>query len=240
MTNLVDIQHLAYKIGPKKIFTDLNLSFEQGKIIALLGENGAGKTTLMRILATLNKRTQGKIMINGKTIGTPTKSDVSFLDELKDFKKSDRLSQIIHFYKRMYPNFNARKAAELMMFMALDEKAKLGSLSTGNRQKFNLVVTLAQKAKLYLLDEPLRGVDILAREKIIRALIQWFDEDSSILISTHHVGEMDAVIDDMMILKNQVIIAHTAADAIRATYGQDLESYYRAIYENGGLNHESI
>jgi ABC-2 type transport system ATP-binding protein len=240
MTNLVEIKNLAYKMGPKKIFTDLNLTLEQGKIIALLGENGAGKTTLIRILAGFNKRMQGNILSNGQTLGVRTKAQVSFLDELKDFKKSDRLGQIIRFYKRLYPDFDSEKAAELMAFMALDEKAKLGSLSTGNRQKFSLVVTLSRKAKLYLLDEPLSGVDILAREKIIRAMIQWFDEESSILISTHHIGEMDTITDDVIVLKNQVIIDHASADDIRAVYGKDLESYYREIYGTGDLNNENI
>lgn len=234
MTNLVEINHLAYKMGQKKIFTDLNLTLEKGKIIALLGENGAGKTTLIKILAALNKRMQGEILINGERLSLITKSQVSYLDELKDFTNSEKLSRIITFYERMYPDFDCNRAQELMDFMALDNKLRLKSLSTGNRQKFNLVIALSRRAKLYLLDEPLSGVDILAREKIISALIKWFYEDSSILISTHHISEMEAVVDDVVILKDRVIIEHQSADDIRSLHGKNLEGYYRDIYTNGG------
>ncbi len=133
----------------------------------------------------------------------------------------------------MYPDFDCNRAQELMDFMALDNKLRLKSLSTGNRQKFNLVIALSRRAKLYLLDEPLSGVDILAREKIISALIKWFDEDSSILISTHHISEMEAVVDDVVILKDRVIIEHQSADDIRSLHGKNLEGYYRDIYTNG-------
>lgn len=234
MTNLVQINHLAYRMGPKKIFTDLNLTLEKGKIIALLGENGAGKTTLIKILAALNKRMQGEILINGERLSPITKSQVSYLDELKDFTKSEKLSRIITFYERMYPDFDRQRAQELMDFMVLDGKMKLRSLSAGNRQKFNLVVSLSRKAKLYLLDEPLSGIDILAREKIIAALIKWFDEESTILISTHHISEMEAVVDDVVILKDQVIVEHQSADDIRSLHGKNLEDFYREIYTEGG------
>lgn len=134
----------------------------------------------------------------------------------------------------MYPDFDRQCAQELMDFMGLDGKMKLRSLSAGNHQKFNLVVSLSRKAKLYLLDEPLSGIDILAREKIIAALIKWFDEESTILISTHHISEMEAVVDDVVILKDKVIVEHQSADDIRSLHGKNLESFYREIYTERG------
>jgi len=226
----VSISHLGYKNGFKTIFQDLDLTLKRGKMIALLGENGAGKTTLMRILANVAKNITGEVKIDGIPLGIETKKKVSFLDTLSAFNRFEKLRNILMFYRMMYEDFDFNKAYDLMNFMNLDMDGKLGSLSTGNGEKFRMALALSRKASLYLLDEPLSGVDILAREKIIQALIQEFTENSSILVSTHHIAEMESMIDDVLIMKDQKIVIHKSADEIREETSLGLEAYYREIY----------
>jgi ABC-2 type transport system ATP-binding protein len=234
MNNLVEVSGVQYKIGAHEIFHDLSLEIGCGKLVALLGENGAGKTTLMRILSGVAKNYRGSVSIDGQAIGPATKAKVSYLSDLSDFTKDTKLQQIIRFYQDVYADFDSERATQLMGFMGLDDQVRLQSLSTGNVQKFMMVLTLARRASLYLLDEPLSGVDILARERIIKAMIEFFSDDATIFISTHHIGEMEQVVDDVVIMKNQEIIVHAPADDIRETSGQGLEEYYRTAYTQGG------
>ncbi|MDR3157389.1 MAG: ABC transporter ATP-binding protein [Lactobacillales bacterium] len=229
-TDLVTISQMGYKNGFKTIFRDLNLNLGYGKIIALLGENGAGKTTMMRILANIAKNSTGVVKIEGDFVGFATKSKVSYLDALSGFQKSEKLKDVIEFYQTMYADFDRERVNELMKFMKLDLDEKLGSLSKGNREKFMLVVAFSRVVPLYLLDEPLSGVDIVARNKIIQSLIKWLNEDSSIVISTHHIVEIERIVDEVVVMKDQEIIIHKSVDEIRQESANSLEDYYRKIY----------
>lgn len=231
MNDLVKVEQLSYRKGMKQIFNALDFSIQSGKIIALIGENGSGKTTIMRLLAGLALNWKGQILIDGCVVGTKTKSFVAYLEDKNNYQPNQRLEEIISFYDRFYTDFDKRRAYELLRFMNLSESEKIGNLSKGNAEKFALSMTLARIAKLYLLDEPLSGVDLLSREKIIQSLLQWFEEDSSIIITTHQLREIENIIDEVLFLRDGKIILHESLETMKEVKHKDLEALYREVYE---------
>lgn len=200
-----------------------------GQLVVLLGENGVGKTTLMRIISDLNKGYTGTINLNGIT-DEKRKMLVSYSDSLLAFNNRDTLGHILNFYQHAYPNFKSQRAQELMTFMNLNYAQRLGELSKGNREKFVIVLTLSRKAVLYLLDEPLSGIDIFSRDKIISSLIKWIDDDTILLVSTHHVNELEQIIDSAIFLKNGKVLDHKNVETIRREDGLSVQDYYRQMY----------
>jgi ABC-2 type transport system ATP-binding protein len=231
MKELINVDSVSYRKGMKQIFSNLHFSVSSGKIVALIGENGSGKTTIMRLLSGLALNWKGTIEIDAHSIGKETKSFVAYLEDHNSFESNQRLEQIIDFYAYFYQDFDKRRAYELLRFMNLSETEKIGNLSKGNGEKFALSMVLARKAKLYLLDEPLSGVDLLSREKIIQSLLQWFDTDSTIIITTHQLREIENIIDEVMFLRDGEIILHESLESIKEVKHKDLEGLYREVYE---------
>ncbi|MCI1632837.1 MAG: ABC transporter ATP-binding protein [Liquorilactobacillus nagelii] len=225
----LNLQHVSYKKLTKTILNDITVEIPLGRLVVLLGENGVGKTTLMRVISDLNKGYQGKISLAG--IGDERrKSLISYSDDLTSFRSKATLSDIIAFYQQGYPDFDLKRVNELLNFMRLDPLQRLGSLSKGNREKLIIALTLARRTKLYLLDEPLSGVDIFSRDKIISSLVKWIDHDSLLIISTHHLSELEQVIDDVLILKDQRLLEYRNVEDIRQNEGLSVEEYYRQTY----------
>ncbi|MBM7545115.1 ATP-binding cassette domain-containing protein [Periweissella beninensis] len=223
------IDNINYQKLNKKILTDINIEIPLGQLVVLLGENGVGKTTLMRIISDLNKGYTGTINLNGIT-DEKRKMLVSYSDSLLAFNNRDTLGHILNFYQHAYPNFKSQRAQELMTFMNLNYAQRLGELSKGNREKFVIVLTLSRKAVLYLLDEPLSGIDIFSRDKIISSLIKWIDDDTILLVSTHHVNELEQIIDSAIFLKNGKVIAQRDVESIRSDDGLSVQDYYRQVH----------
>lgn len=223
------IDNINYQKLNKKILTDINIEIPLGQLVVLLGENGVGKTTLMRIISDLNKGYTGTINLNGIT-DEKRKMLVSYSDSLLAFNNRDTLGHILNFYQHAYPNFKSQRAQELMTFMNLNYAQRLGELSKGNREKFVIVLTLSRKAVLYLLDEPLSGIDIFSRDKIISSLIKWIDDDTILLVSTHHVNELEQIIDSAIFLKNGKVLDHKNVETIRREDGLSVQDYYRQMY----------
>lgn len=230
MAELVNVVNLRYKKGTQPIFNNLNFSVSSGKIIGLIGENGVGKTTLMRLLAGIALGWTGEMTIEGLPVGTVTKNQVAFLEDRADFSSNQRLKDIITFYRTFYQDFDKIRAYELLRYMDLNESDKIGQLSKGMVEKFLLAITLARRAKLYLLDEPLSGIDLLSREKIIQSLLQWFNEDSTIIITTHQMGEIESILDEVMFLRSGEVILHESMEHIKEVKHKNLEGLYREIY----------
>lgn len=227
--SFVEVKNLRYKKRGQLIFSDLNFNLDKGRIIALLGENGSGKTTIMRLLSGLALKWQGEMTIDGISVGAKTKSRVSYLMNIDDFVTDYTIGKLLYFYQTFYPDYSPERAAALLDFMELDTRTDLKVLSRGQKEKVVLVATLARKAEIYLLDEPLSGVDLLTREKIIQSLIRWFDEDSLILLSTHQMAEIENIADEVMILKDKQIVLHQDVELLRETRGLGLENLYREV-----------
>jgi ABC-2 type transport system ATP-binding protein len=184
----------------------------------------------MKLIAGLNKTNEGRIEVDGSTDLVEKRAMISFMDDLSGFDKKTKVSAIVEFYRDNYPDFNADKYAELAEFMKLTTNESYRALSLGNKMKLQITLALSREAKVYLLDEPFNGIDILTREAIIKALVKWFSEDSVILLSTHHPAEIENVVDDLVILKDGKIITHSTPDELREAYGLGIEDYYREVY----------
>ncbi|WP_303217702.1 ATP-binding cassette domain-containing protein [Enterococcus asini] len=225
--SLVEVKNVSYGKGRKQIVKDLNFQLEPGKIVALLGENGSGKTTIIRLLAGLALRWQGTITIAQEKVGTKTKAFVALLADINDFPVDFSIEQVVAFYENMYADFDLGKARQLLTFMELGEEEQLKNLSRGNREKLALLLTLSRKAQVYLLDEPLSGIDLLSREKIIQSLVRWFDEESLLVITTHQLSEIENLVDQVLILKEGTIALHADLESVREEEGIGLEELYR-------------
>jgi len=242
MSKVLEINNLNYKKNNKVILKDINLNLDNGKIIGLLGANGAGKTTLMRLITGVNAKNSGQITVSGVEDKAARKSCVSSTYSLNSFKKGNgeinyRIKDIVQFYLDLYPDFSFEKYQAMAQFLEIPSNDKIANLSTGISEKFVIALTLARQVPLYFLDEPLNGVDIMSRKKIIKSIIQWKGDDSTIIISSHYVTEIASLLDEVVILKDQTVYQVSSVEDIQTKYHLGLEDYYEKVYE-GGLNDE--
>lgn len=231
MADLMQISALNYKKNNKVILHDVNLKVGPGHFIALAGENGAGKTTLMRLIAGVAKCQQGKIAIEGSTDSNKKKSLVSYSDTLNGFGKQETIQDIAEFYNQVYNDFSVKKFKELSKFLDVDPENKLGSLSKGMKERFMIALTLARQVKLYLLDEPFNGIDVMSRKKIIAGLLKWVADDSTVIISSHYIAEITDILDQIVVVKDETVVAHSTAEEINKKSQGDFESYFESFYQ---------
>jgi ABC-type multidrug transport system, ATPase component len=230
MSNVLTIENLTYKRSGKQILADVNLKLDSGKIIGLLGENGAGKTTLMRAIAGVNSVSEGVITVNGNTDKVAIKENVSLNDHLDGFKVNSKINELVHFYDAVYQDFSIEKYEEIASFLGVDMTEKLSALSTGTRGKLIVALTLARSVKLYLLDEPLSGIDSISRKKIISSIIRWKDDDATIVISDHYVTAIASLLDEIVIIKDQQIRELIPVEKIQTDYHLGIEAYFEKVY----------
>lgn len=216
----------------KSALNGLNLEVEEGKITGLLGPNGSGKTTFLKIAAGILKQSSGEILINGNKPGVKTKSEVSYLPDKDYIFKWMRINDAIDFFKDMYDDFDKNKALELLKFMNLEEDSKVKTLSRGMCEKFYLTLVLSRKAKLYILDEPLGGVDPVTREKILDAILENYTENSSIVITTHLVSDIERLFDDVAFISEGKIILSGNAEELRAERKMSIDEIYREVFND--------
>lgn len=230
MSKLLEIQNLTYKKSQKTILRDVNLSVEKGHFIALAGENGAGKTTLMRLISGIAKNYRGKITVDGEIKSDIKKLHVSYSDDLESFSNSTKIREIEKFYSAIYSDFSSKRYYEIAAFLDIDANNKLSSLSKGMRERLIIALVLARQTDLYLLDEPFSGIDIMSREKIIKGLLKWVDEKATVIISSHHLAEIENVIDEIIVIKDYSIHEHTKVEDIRTEHNLSIEEYFESIY----------
>lgn len=230
MEKVLSVNNLHKKIGNKEILKGLSLNLDKGKVIGILGPNGKGKTTLLNIISGFFKQTSGEVLIDGIKVGNETKKSVSFLQEKNVLNNINTINDAVIFYKSFFEDFDEKKMMELMKFMNLEKELKIKSLSKGMLEKLNLSLTLSRKAKLYILDEPISGVDIISREKIIDAIIQNIGEDSSMIITTHYVGELEGLFDEVAFLDEGKIVEINGAEELREKYNKSIEEIYKYIF----------
>lgn len=231
MANLLEIKNLSYKKNQKKILQDVNLTLQSGKIVALLGKNGAGKTTLMRIIAGIAKNYTGTVTVSDFSDLTERKAHLSFSDRLSGFRDSSKIKQLGEFYQELYADFDNKQFEQLVKFMKLDPDLRLAQMSKGMREKLIIALSFSRKTDLYLLDEPFSGIDAMARKKIIKSIILWKDEKSTILISDHFVNEIASILDEVVVIKDKTIYAHKSTEKIRES-NESIEDFYENIYED--------
>jgi len=228
--NVLEITNLSKNFGAKHILNDITFNLKKGKVLGILGPNGQGKTTLLNVISGIFKPTLGTVTINGMLLGRETKEFVSYLQEKDYLFRWMKVNDALKFYKDFFSDFDVNKALNLLKFMNIQTDAKLKSLSKGMLEKVALSLTLSRNCNLYILDEPISGVDIISRDKIINAIIDNLDNNASMIITTHYVGELEQLFDEVIFLGEGSIIENGDAEELRIKYGTSIDQIYRKVF----------
>lgn len=227
---MLECSKLKKEYFKKTAVCDISLRLEKGRVYALLGPNGSGKTTFMKMAAGLVKPTQGTILYENKPIGVASKRDIAYMSTEPYFYSFMTVESVGKYYKDFFADFDEALYRELIEQMELRRADKVTRLSSGMMAKLKVAVTIARKAKLYLLDEPLNGIDLIAREKIITAILKAAREDSTIVISSHLVDELESIVDSVIFIRDGVNILAGDAEAVREEQGKSIVDLYRELY----------
>ena len=217
--------------GNKAILKDINFTITKGKIIGLLGKNGTGKSTLIKLINDLLTPTSGKILVNGKEVGVDTKKVVSYLPERTYLDKSMTVDKVIKFFKDFYTDFDSEKAIKLLRDLGLDTTQKLSKMSKGMQEKVQLVLVMSRKADLYILDEPLGGVDPATRDYILDTILTNVNKDSSVLISTHLISDVEKILDEVIFIDNGKIILQSNSNELRKKESGSIDEIFRRMFK---------
>lgn len=233
---MINIKNLNKKYRNKIILDNINLNIEKGKIIGLLGPNGSGKTTLMKILLNITKEDSGEIYINNKKKSEETNKYISFLPDAPFIDKDLSINEARNYFKFFYTDFNDKKFENLINKLNLNLKDKIKNLSKGNIEKLNLILILSRDAKIYILDEPIAGVDIVTRNEILKLIIENISDESTAIISTHLIKDIEHIFDQVMFLKDANIDKIYNVEDIRINKNISVEDLYLEYF--GGENYD--
>ena len=230
MSNLVEIKELGKCYGKKKVMNNLSLSLESGRIVGILGPNGSGKSTLIKMMAGVLKPTSGQIIINGYPVGVNTKKIVSYLPERTYLNPSMKVKEAVDYFADFYEDFSKQKALDMLEKFGINEQDKIKSLSKGTREKVQIVLVMSREAEVYLLDEPMGGVDPAARDYILKTILTNYNENASVIITTHLISDVEKVLDDVVFIKNGEIVFHKDVDVIREEKNMSIDSLFREVF----------
>ena len=216
--------------GNYPVIDNLDLTIESGHIIGLLGPNGSGKTTIIKMINGLLRPTRGQVLIEGNAPGPETKEVISYLPERTYLEAQKTVADIIEFFTDFYKDFRLERAREMLHALNINEKSLLKTLSKGTKEKVQLILVMSRAAKLYILDEPIAGVDPATRDYIIRTIINNYDKEASVLICTHLISDIEEVLDDVIFLKDGHITLHCPAAEIREKYGVSVDKHFREVF----------
>jgi len=228
---LLEIKGLNKSFDNKEILKDINLSIKSGKIIGLLGKNGVGKTTLIKLINDLLTPTSGEILIKGQKIGVETKKVISYLPERTYLNKQMKVSEVISYFEDFYDNFDSDKAKKLLKDLDLDVNQKLSKMSKGMQEKVQLVLVMSRNADLYVLDEPLGGVDPATRDYILDTILSNFNENASVIISTHLIYDIEKILDEVIFIDKGKIVLQSDADKLRNNEKASIDEIFRRMFK---------
>ena len=231
MSGLVEIHNLTKTYDKKKeALHDLTLTLPRGKIIGLLGPNGSGKTTLIKLLNGLLVPDSGEILIDGEKPGPSTKAKVSYLPERTYLKNGATIRELLSCFQDFYEDFRADRAKEMLAALQIEENARIRTLSKGTREKVQLILVMSRDASLYILDEPIAGVDPAARDYILRTIITNYNENATVLISTHMITDIENILDEVIFMKEGNLLLQTSVEEIREEKGKSVDAYFREVF----------
>ena len=228
---LLQCINLNKSFGKKKVLKAVNLTIPRGKIIGLLGKNGTGKSTLIKSINNLLTIDSGNILINGKEIGVESKKIISYLPERTYLDKTMTVEQVLKYFEDFYDNFDVKKAKRLLKDLNLDLKEKLSKMSKGMQEKVQLVLVMSRDAELYILDEPLGGVDPATRDYILDTILTNFNENASIIISTHLISDVERILDEVIFINDGKIILQAASDELRTKENGSIDEIFRRMFK---------
>ena len=221
---------LTKRYGGKTALDALNLAIPQGRIVGLLGPNGSGKTTFIKLAAGLLTPTAGELTVCGKPIGPDSKAMVSYLPDKTYLNRSQRVREVLDFFQDFYADFDRARAEEMLKALSIDMDARLKTLSKGNQEKVQLVLVMSRRARLYLLDEPIGGVDPAARDYILNTIITNYDPSATVLISTHLIADVERVLDEFIFLSDGKVLRQGSVDEVREETGKSLDELFREVF----------
>ena len=228
---ILDVKNLNKSFGHKEVLKDINFSLSSGKIIGLLGKNGAGKTTLIKLINDLLTPTSGEIMVNGNKIGVETKKNISYLPERTYLNKQMKVSEVIDYFKDFYEDFDDNKAKLLLNDLDLDVNEHLSKMSKGMQEKVQLVLVMSRNADLYILDEPLGGVDPATRDYILDTILSNFNENASVIISTHLISDIERILDEVIFIDKGKVVLQSDADKLRNKEKSSIDEIFRRMFK---------
>lgn len=225
--SILRLKNISKSFDNKKIVDDVSFSIEKGKIVGLLGKNGSGKTTIIKMINDLLTIDCGEILIDDMKISEKTKAIVSYLPERTYLDSSQTISEVFSYFQDFYKDFNREKAEKLLKDLDLDINASLSKMSKGMKEKIQLILVMSRNAKLYILDEPLGGVDPSTRDYIMQTILSNFGEESSMLITTHLISDIEKILDEVIFIDNGKIILNSEADELREKYNESIDEIFR-------------
>ena len=228
---LLECKDLCKSFDNRIILDNVNIKIERGKIVGLLGKNGQGKTTLIKLINDLLTPTSGEVLINGKKPSIESKKIISYLPERTYFDKSMKVSDIIKYFKEFYDNFNEEKALKLLDDLELDKNLCLAKMSKGMQEKVELILVMSREADLYILDEPLGGVDPATRDYILDTILSNFKDGASVIISTHLIADIERILDEVIFIDKGKIILTGDADTIRKKEKASIDDIFRRSFK---------
>ena len=231
MNELVELVGVTKAYDARNVaVNNVTLTLPKGKIIGLLGPNGSGKTTLIKMLNGLLTPTQGSIKINGHYVGVETKAQVAYLPDRTYLAGNQKIADILDFFSDFYADFSRERAQEMLQSLNIDPTCKMKTLSKGTKEKVQLILVMSRQAELYILDEPIAGVDPAARDYILRTIINNYNPEASVLISTHLIGDIEQVLDEVIFMKYGHLALYTSVDNIREQHGKSVDAYFREVF----------
>lgn len=231
MNELVEIIGLTKAYDNNTIaVNNINLNLPKGKIVGLLGPNGSGKTTLIKLLNGLLTPTSGSIKINGRFVGAETKARVAYLPDRTYLSGHQKISDILEFFQDFYADFSVEKAQEMLRSLNIDPSTKMKTLSKGTKEKVQLILVMSRNADLYILDEPIAGVDPAARDYILRTIINNYNPEATVLLSTHLIGDIEQVLDEVIFMRYGQLVLYTSVDNVREKHGKSVDAYFREVF----------
>ena len=231
MSYNVEAKNIVKRYGSKTVIDDISFIIKPGTIVGLASPNGSGKTTLIKLIADFLTLDGGEITIDGQKVGPATKAIVSYLPDHELFSSDEKVSNAVKFYIDYHKDFDAEKCRKYLETFKIDEKAKIGSLSKGTREILMLILTLSRDAKLYLLDEPLANVDPVNREAIVTTILKEFKEDASVIISTHLLNDVEKILDEVIMIKENKLFCHKSVEDIREETGKSLNDFFKETFK---------
>ena len=210
---------------------NLNLSLERGQIIGLLGPNGSGKTTFIKLINDLLTPTSGQILIAGKLPGVDTKAMISYLPERTHLDQTMKIKDLIKYFADFYEDFRTERAFTMLKDLNIDQNARLKNLSKGTKEKVQLILVMSRDAKLYILDEPIGGVDPAARDYILHTILNNYNEEATILLSTHLIHDIESILDQVIFIRQGQLVLNASVDEIRMEQGKSVDSLFREVFK---------
>lgn len=230
MSELLRCENLTKKYGNTTALKSINLTLDSGKIVGLLGPNGSGKTTLIKLINGLLTPTEGKVLVNGNAPGVKSKAEVAYLPDNSYLNSWMTVKQIVDFFVDFYADFREELAYEMLKRLGINPEMKLKTLSKGNKEKVCLILVMSRNAKLYVLDEPIAGVDPAARDYVISTIINNYNQDATVLISTHLISDIEQILDEAIFIQNGEILLHKTIDDIREEHNKSVDELFREVF----------